>query len=216
MIKARRPHRARVKFAKRQAWTCVARSPRDGLTHQRLLRCCLCFCCTVQIISDVIRGFTILGYVLMLTAPRYEVTKLHRQDEKPLINPHYVAVAIIVESCIEILFSVVLIVGVIKAEHRLLLPWMIWCLFNILYLFVIAVMQVLAAVFASSTHALGSAMGSWIGFFVSVYFLKCVLSYYQLLRISSDAKLKHEDESMEIPLSADATAREGPGRSNSA
>ncbi|XP_042146187.1 uncharacterized protein LOC115330741 [Ixodes scapularis] len=164
-----------------------------------------CFCCNTRngslatgISSIVIRGFTILGYVLMLTAPRYEVTKLHRQDEKPLINPHYVAVAIIVESCIEILFSVVLIVGVIKAEHRLLLPWMIWCLFNILYLFVIAVMQVLAAVFAS------------------VYFLKCVLSYYQLLRISSNAKLKHEDESMEIPLSADATAREGPGRSNSA
>nr|XP_037288410.1 uncharacterized protein LOC119181018 [Rhipicephalus microplus] len=85
----------------------------------------------------------------MVTAPRYENTRLHKQDEKALLNPHYVAIAMITESCIEIIFSVILLIGVIKASYRWLLPWIAWCFFNILYIFVIAVMQVLAAVFAS-------------------------------------------------------------------
>ncbi|KAK8782933.1 hypothetical protein V5799_015726 [Amblyomma americanum] len=84
-----------------------------------------------------------------------------------------------------------------EANHRWLLPWIVWCFFNIVYIFVIAVMQVLAAVFASSTHALGSAMGSWIGFFVSVYFLKCVLAYYQTLQCEAELKPQPEPEATE-------------------
>ncbi|XP_075747043.1 uncharacterized protein LOC119181018 isoform X2 [Rhipicephalus microplus] len=136
----------------------------------------------------------------MVTAPRYENTRLHKQDEKALLNPHYVAIAMITESCIEIIFSVILLIGVIKASYRWLLPWIAWCFFNILYIFVIAVMQVLAAVFASSTHALGSAMGSWIGFFVSVYFLKCVLAYYHTLQSEEEPQPEPELELEPEPL----------------
>lgn len=35
---------------------------------------------------QMIRGLTILGYYLMITAPRYENTKLHKQDEKALVS----------------------------------------------------------------------------------------------------------------------------------
>ncbi|KAG0430089.1 hypothetical protein HPB47_023016 [Ixodes persulcatus] len=65
----------------------------DSSPRKPVLMSSCCFCCNTRngslatgISSILIRGFTILGYVLMLTAPRYETTKLHRQDEKSLIS----------------------------------------------------------------------------------------------------------------------------------
>ncbi|XP_077551471.1 uncharacterized protein LOC144165227 [Haemaphysalis longicornis] len=177
------------------SWSSESLSPCGSPKKQSPIMSSCCFCCDTRngsiaaaIASMLMRGATILGYYLMVTAPRYENTRLHKQDEKALINPHYVAIAMITESCIEILFSIILLIGVIKASYRWVVPWIVWSFFNIMYIFVIAVMQVLAAVFASSTHALGSAMGSWIAFFVSVYFLKCVLAYCHTLQSEEEPK----------------------------
>ncbi|XP_049271402.1 uncharacterized protein LOC119391915 [Rhipicephalus sanguineus] len=191
----------RMRCADEASWSSQSLSRSASPQRQSPIMTSCCFCCDTRngslataVASILTRGLTILGYYLMLTAPRYENTRLHKQDEKALINPHYVAIAMITESCIEIIFSVILLIGVIKANYRWLLPWIVWCFFNILYIFVIAVMQVLAAVFASSTHALGSAMGSWIGFFVSVYFLKCVLAYYHTLQSEEEQEPEPEPE----------------------
>ncbi|XP_075539624.1 uncharacterized protein LOC142574426 [Dermacentor variabilis] len=194
----------RMPCADEASWSSQSLSQNTTPQHQSPIMTSCCFCCDTRkgslataMASIMTRGLTILGYYLMVTAPRYENTRLHKQDEKALINPHYVGIAMITESCIEIFFSVILLIGVIKADYRWLLPWIVWCFFNILYIFVIAVMQVLAAVFASSTHALGSAMGSWIGFFVSVYFLKCVLAYYHTLQSGEGLKQQQELEATE-------------------
>nr|XP_054928960.1 uncharacterized protein LOC126536194 isoform X2 [Dermacentor andersoni] len=159
----------RMPCADEASWSSQSLSRSASPQHQSPIMTSCCFCCDTRkgslataMASIMTRGLTILGYYLMVTAPRYENTRLHKQDEKALINPHYVGIAMITESCIEIFFSVILLMGVIK-----------------------------------STHALGSAMGSWIGFFVSVYFLKCVLAYYHTLQSGEGLKQQQELEATE-------------------
>ncbi|XP_022668088.1 uncharacterized protein LOC111261878 isoform X2 [Varroa jacobsoni] len=120
----------------------------------------------------------------MINPDRYQEVKLYREDDAGAIDPLKVAYSIIIEGCIDILFSFILYYSVKYERSTLVLLWLYWQFVNTLFTFIIASVQVIAAVFASSTYALVGVMASWMTVFLMVYCMKCVGSYYYELTLA--------------------------------